>query len=321
MIHDRVTGDRLPGVSIHPSRMPTLPAALCGERVEFDGAAGRLSAYIAGDGPPMLLVHSVNAVGSAAEVRPIYEHFRASHTVVALDLPGFGFSDRADRVYTPGLMADAILAAARFVQSVRGARPIDALAVSVGAEFLARAGTSSPATFRSLAFVSPTGMNHDKPLRGPPGSTLAKPGLHGLLRGPGWGGALYRLLTRPAVIRYFLERTWGGKDIDEALWRYDLVTARQPGASHAPLYFLSGGLFSGDSDALYETLRIPVWMSHGVRGDFTNYRQEALFKARANWCFSVFPTGALPFFELPIAFCTEYERFLREEAAVGDPAG
>ena len=32
-----------------------------------------------------------------------------------------------------------------------------------------------------------------------------------LLRG------LFRLLTRPRVVRYFLERTWGSKDIDEAL--------------------------------------------------------------------------------------------------------
>jgi hypothetical protein len=114
------------------------------------------------------------------------------------------------------------------------------------------------------------------------------------------------------VIRYFLERTWGGKDIDEPLWRYDTVTARQPGASHAPLYFLSGSLFSGDIDAIYETLTIPVWMSRGVRGDFTDYRQVDLVRARPNWSLSVLPTGAMPYFELPGAFCGEYERFLRD---------
>ena len=300
--------------------MPGLPPALGGERVEFDSDAGRLSAYVAGRGPAMLLIHSINAAASAAEVRPLYEHFRASHTVLALDLPGFAFSDRDDRVYSPRLMTDAVLGAARYVQTLCGARPIDALGVSLGAEFVARAATERPGTFRGLAFVSPTGLNHSKPLRGPAGSTLAIPGLHALLRGPGWGGAIYRLLTSPSVIRYFLERTWGGKEIDEALWRYDLVTARQPGASHAPLYFLSGGLFSRDIDSIYEMLRLPVWMSHGVRGSFTDYRQEALVKARANWRFSVFPTGALPFFELPIAFCTEYEKFLGEGALAAEHA-
>ena len=43
----------------------TLPPALDGERFEFDG----LSGYVAGEGPPLLLVHSVNAAASAAEVR------------------------------------------------------------------------------------------------------------------------------------------------------------------------------------------------------------------------------------------------------------
>jgi hypothetical protein len=51
---------------------PVLPVALRGERFEFDSRAGRLSAYLAGEGPPLLLVHSVNAAASAAEVRPLH---------------------------------------------------------------------------------------------------------------------------------------------------------------------------------------------------------------------------------------------------------
>ena len=42
------------------NRMP-LPAAVSANRFEFDSAAGRLSAYVAGQGPPLLLAHSVNA--------------------------------------------------------------------------------------------------------------------------------------------------------------------------------------------------------------------------------------------------------------------
>ena len=42
--------------------------------------------------PPLLLVHSVNAVGSAAEVLPLFNHYRNSRPVYALDLPGFGGS-------------------------------------------------------------------------------------------------------------------------------------------------------------------------------------------------------------------------------------
>ena len=59
---------------------------------------------------PILLVHSINASGSAAEVEPLFEHYRATRPVYALDLSGFGLSSRADRAYTPRLMTDAVLA-------------------------------------------------------------------------------------------------------------------------------------------------------------------------------------------------------------------
>jgi pimeloyl-ACP methyl ester carboxylesterase len=72
---------------------------VAGERIEFvSPGAGRLSYYVSGHGPPLLLVHSINAAGSAYEVKPLYEHYARSRTVYALDLPGFGFSDRSDEI-------------------------------------------------------------------------------------------------------------------------------------------------------------------------------------------------------------------------------
>jgi len=290
-----------------------LPAALGGERMEFDSRVGKLSAYVAGNGPPLLLIHSINAVASAAEVRPLYEHYSAHRTVVALDLPGYGYSERIDREYSPRLMTDALHAMVDRIRTRIAAGPLDALALSLSAEFLARAASEAPTAFRSLAFVSPTGLSGARPLRGSTGSTRALPGAHALLRGFGLGRVLFRLLTRPAVIRYFLRRTWGRAQIDERLRRYSVLTARQPGAEYAPLYFLTGGLFSRDIDRLYEQLTHPVWMCHGTRGDFAEYRQESLVRSRSNWRFSVFASGALPFFELPGQFTTAYDDFLAEQ--------
>jgi len=290
--------------------MPPLPLAVQGERFEFDSAAGRISAYVAGQGPPLLLVHSVNAAASVAEVRPLFEQYVRTHTVFALDLPGYGFSERSDRVYTPRLMTDALLAMREPMRRRCGDRPVDALAVSLACEFLARAAVESPEAWRSLALVSPTGFNGQRARRDPPGSTRAMPWLHRALRGPGWGGALFRGLTRPGVIRYFLERTWGSKDIDETLWRYAVITTRQPGAEYAPLHFLAGSMFSTDIHTIYETLSQAVWMSHGVRGDFVDYRGKSLVEGRPNWRFDVLPTGALPYFEVPQQFNAAYDAFL-----------
>jgi pimeloyl-ACP methyl ester carboxylesterase len=291
--------------------LTALPPALGGERFEFDSAAGRLSCYAAGQGPPLLLVHSVNAAASAAEVRPLYEHWRGSHAVFAVDLPGYGHSERSDRAYTPRLMTDALHATLAQIERRCGAVPVAALAVSLGCEFLARAAVEAPARFRCLALVSPTGFNGTRRRRGSPGSVVGAPWIGRVLRGPGWGGPLFRALTRPRVIHYFLRRTWGGPDIDLPMARYAELTARVPGAEHAPLAFLSAQLFSNDINTLYEQLSMPVWMSHGVRGDFTDYRGKDSVEGRPNWRITVFRTGALPYFEVPEAFNAALGAFLR----------
>ena len=291
-----------------------LPPAVSGERLELASPTGRLSVYIAGDGPALLLIHSVNAAASAAEMRPLHEHHRRTRTVFSIDLPGYGFSDRSDRPYTPRLMTDAVHAVTDLIRDRCGPAPIDALALSLSCEYLARAAAETPERYRSLALVSPTGFRGLRAWRSAPGTTREVPGLHAALRGPGglWGGALFRALTSPRVIRYFLRRTWGADAIDEELWRYDMRTTRMAGAEHAPLCFLSAGLFSADIHTIYEQLELPVWMSHGVRGDFTDYRGKSIVTGRPNWSITVFETGALPYFEQPERFQVAYDEFLRQ---------
>jgi hypothetical protein len=188
--------------------------------------------------------------------------------------------------------------------------------VSLACEFLARAATEAPTAFGRIALVSPTGFNGRNPPRGAPGSTRHLPWLDRALRGPGgrWGGALFRALTRPGVIRYFLRRTWGGPGIDEEMYRYALWTTRQPSAEFAPLSFLSAAMFSADIGNVYERITQPVWVSHGVRGDFTDYRGLHVVSGRSNWSVDIFQTGAMPYFEVPVAFNAAFDRFLQAPA-------
>lgn len=269
-----------------------------------DGPGGHTAAR------PLLLVHSVNAAASAYEVRTIYEHYRRLRWVYAPDLPGFGFSERGDRAYTPRLMTDAIHAVAEEIRRAHGPGPVDALALSLGCEFLARAAVETPRAFASLALVSPTGFDGTEPRLGAEGSTRGMPWLKRAFDFPLWSDAFFRLLTSRASIRFFLEKTWGGKAIDEGFAEYAWLTAHQPGARYAPYCFVSGFLFSNDIGRVYAGLVQPVWMSHGVRGDFTDYRCKRAFEGRPNWRFSVFPTGALPHFEVPGEFMAAYDAFL-----------
>ena len=104
-----------------------LPPPVSGQRHEFESKVGRLTYYSASTGsevgdPPLLLIHSINAAGSAYEVKPLYEHYRATRTVYALELPGFGHSERGNRAYTVRMMTDAIHAVVEQIQNSHVAR-------------------------------------------------------------------------------------------------------------------------------------------------------------------------------------------------------
>ena len=297
-----------------------LPAPVSGQRHEIGSAVGRLTYYSAapetgGELPPLLLIHSINAAGSAFEIKPLYEHYRKTRTVYALELPGFGHSERGKREYTVRMMTDAILIMVGEIQNVHGRGPIDALAVSLSSEFLARAVIEMPLAFRTAALVSPTGFRSRDATTKWRDGTRAMPWLHALFEFPPWSEAFFRLLTSPAGIRYFLRKTWGGPDIDEGLADYDYLTTHQPGAQHAPYYFVSGYLFSEGIIRIYHSLTLPVWMAHGVRGDFVDYSNKTAVQGRANWSIEVFPTGAMPHFEAKDAFVDAYDEFL-----AGNPA-
>ena len=73
---------------------------------------------------------------------------------------------------------------------------------------------------------------------------------------------------------------------------------------------MSGYLFSEDIIRIYHSLTLPVWMSHGVRGDFVDYTNKTEVEGRANWTIQVFPTGAMPHFEAKAEFIAAYDAFL-----------
>ncbi|QAU44353.1 alpha/beta fold hydrolase [Bradyrhizobium guangzhouense] len=305
-------------------RTAAMPAPLPGRRIELaDRHTGQIVLYgepatSSGATPPLLLVHSVNAAATAYEMKPLFEHYHGQRAVYALDLPGFGLSDRSDRKYAPRLMTDAIHAAVDAIRQAHGDGPIDIAALSLGCEFAARAATETPNAVRSLTLISPTGFDRrsaQAAAKAGGDGTRAMPWLHGLLSVPLWKRGFFSALTSRASIRFFLQKTWGAKDIDEGLLEYDYITTHQSGAENAPYYFVSGYLFSTDAMKLYQSLSMPVWMSHGVRGDFVDYEQKVKVEGLPNWKISVFPTGAMPHFERPTEFVAQYEKFLNGLAA------
>jgi len=292
-----------------------LVPALDAPRREVDGRAGRLSFYVGGSGAPLLLVHSINAAGSAYEIRPVFEEMVKTHQVYAADLPGFGFSDRSDREYTPRLYTDAVHDMLDRIAENHGAAPVDALAISLGSEFLARAAAEEPDRFRTLALVSPTGFSTRSGHFGRKRKTREVPGLYAFFTFPLWSDAIFRALTSKKSIGFFLRKTFGSDDYDRGLFAYDYLTTHQLGAKNAPYAFVSGKLFSADVRDLYGRLTLPVWMTCATKGDFADFSEADWARARPNWTVETFETGALPHFERPAAFLAGYRGFLRDKGA------
>lgn len=300
----------------------SLPHVLSGERREIhDPKAGLVSYYV--DGPlsskeetnpaqarPLLLVHSINAAASAHEVKPLFDAYKTKRPTYAIDLPGFGHSERSDRPYRQALMVDAILAVITRIRSEHPDHPVDALAVSLAGEFLGKAALAAPDSIRSLALVSPTGFAKITATHGPPEADLGRAGVYRVVGFPPIGRALFSLLTIKPSIRFFLQKTWGRKQIDEEMFQHARRLSRTPDAHRAPLYFVAGYLFSADIRTVFAALKQPVWLSHGVRGDFVDFSRTEGFADKPNWRFTVFQTGALSYFEVPEDFIEAYEDFL-----------
>ena len=83
----------------NPDAGPPLAPPFQAERRETDARAGPMTHWVTGQGAPLLVLHSINAAASAAEIRPIVEHARTDRRVWAPDLPGFGFSGILRRVW------------------------------------------------------------------------------------------------------------------------------------------------------------------------------------------------------------------------------
>ena len=183
---------------------------------------------VAGDptDPDMLLCHGIYAGASSYEFEPIVEQLAEDYHVYAVDLPGFGRSERPPLIYTPSLYAEFIR---DFVGDVT-AEPI-VVASSLTGSFVVDAADETD--FQQLVLICPTDE-----------TATERPWLRTLLRTPVVGTTLYNLLASKPSIRYFYDREgyYDTSRIDPETVQYTWDSAHQPGARYAPASFAAGTL-------------------------------------------------------------------------------
>jgi len=263
-----------------------LPDAIGARRHRFPSASGGWVSYYGdetGEGRPLVLVHGINPHASAYEVRPLFERFRGDRPVYAIDLPGFGFSERTDRVYYPELYADTLI---EWIESyLPGApRTVDIVALSLSCEFVAIAASARPDLFHTITLIAPTGLTEA-------GSAPSEQILR-LSSVQFWSQGFYDLLTTRANIRHSLRRSFR-RGPDEGMVHYAYLTSHQTGARFAPLHYLSGHLFTDKIPEFYEALTMPVLLLADEDEEMPDFLGR-----RPNWQVASVPgTSSMPHFE------------------------
>jgi pimeloyl-ACP methyl ester carboxylesterase len=301
-----------------------LPPAIDAERqVIWDPEAGAISYYEdrRGRGLPLVLVHSVNAAASAREMQPLFEHFRGRRPVFAVDLPGFGFSERAERAYTPSLYCQALATLLRDIVGTAGGA--DVVALSLSSEFVAAVAAEYPELVSTIALISPTGFGGRSSRLGTERRGRRRRGrrVERVLRARAWSQPLFDALVSRQSLHHFLGRSFTG-EVDPGLIAYAYATSHQPGARHAPVAFVSGRLFTPDVLGLvYASVPCPALVLFDQDG-YTDFDRLASFvDAQRRWQAVRIPgTRGLPQFEaLPQTALALQSFWARQRSRPGPP--
>jgi len=119
---------------------------------------GREIAFVdRGEGAPLLFVHGLGS--NLSLWRETMDAFDASHRVLALDLPGYGLSDKDD---VPGTMSFFAETVAGFLDE-RGIEEATVVGVSMGGQVALTLALRAPDRVRRLALVSPAGIESFSP--------------------------------------------------------------------------------------------------------------------------------------------------------------
>ena len=259
----------------------------------------------AGKGRPLLLLHGIHTAAWSYEWRSNVDALSETHDVYALDLLGFGMSDRPQVRYSARLYQRLIDDFAR--QTIR--EPTTLIASSLTAAYAAVLGARDPGQYPSLVLIEPTGL-----VRRNSAATTGGDVARLVVDAPLVGPAVFNALASRRSLRYWLERAYVDLDfVTRELVDIYHRAAHQPGARHAPAAFLSGHL-NLDVRGAVRRLRQPVLLIWGEQAVETPVEDARGFLALnpAIQLSILDPAGMLPRDEQAVEFNAIVTRFLAD---------
>ncbi len=286
-------------LSFHAGPMPGEPSNDQYAVVEVDGQKVRVHYIDVGQGPPVVLVHGF---GSALVVwTEVIKTLSKNHRVIALDLKGFGWTDRPEGDYGPKAQAKLIAA----LMDKRGIKSAAVVAHSWGCSVALRLALEDPQRVTRLALYSAWAFEEQLP-------TFAL-----WSRSKPLGELLFSLFytERPDdwVARAYYDKRYVTYELVEAT----RAAARRPGASAAALAVTRGQRYAAVQER-YKTIAQPTLILWG-REDHVSLVGfgKRLAETMPNASLLVFPnTGHFPMVESRTATTAALAQFLADGTSV-----
>jgi pimeloyl-ACP methyl ester carboxylesterase len=234
---------------------------------------GEVTYKVKGRGAPIVLIHGIYPGASSFEYRRVFDLLARDFRVYAVDLLGFGKSQRPPLVYTPTLYETLIL---DFLTQVVGAadHPAFVVAANLSAAFTIRAAAERPSLFSRIVLIEPTGIESRLGPVAPPAQRL----LLAILRSPIVGQAIYQAFASRVGLRHELRRFYASPQaVTQKLVKTYYAQTHKSGARYAVASFVSGALDAPVRD-LYGLLRMPILLVWGQHARVTPLEQARAFR-------------------------------------------
>ncbi len=265
------------------------------ERIDWHGRSIAYSRHGSTSGMPILLVHAIHAAASSHEWRSNVSALADLGPVYAIDLLGFGRSDRPRVHYSSALFLHLLDDFARFVIG----EPCVLVASSLSGAFAAALGAQDPERFPALVLVEPAGVSRLSEPAGVGGEAARVVG-----GTPVVGTALFNVGVSRARLRHFLESAYAdpSRVTDDLVDRH-YVTSHQSGARFAPAA-LAGQQLNIDARDAVRHLAQPTLLVWGKRARLAPMHEARAFIAlnRRLELALIDDAGDFPHAEQPVAF-------------------
>jgi pimeloyl-ACP methyl ester carboxylesterase len=234
------------------ARAGVLDTVLSGEERRFPWKYGDIFYKVKGDreARPLLLIHGFGPGASSLEWRKNFDTLAEQFHVYAIDLLGYGMSDRPRIDYSPETFVDLI---GDFIKEAIG-RPTIVVAHGLPGAYVIANAYRRPQLLERLMLVTPPVIMLQETV---PGSTNAA--LKFILRAPVVGPFIYNLLTSRSAIRSFYDKQ-GYHDpelITDQLVKYTYASAHQAN-SHLPAAALLSNYLNMDVHEALVRLQQPI---------------------------------------------------------------